>query len=151
MLREEAAHVPFVRSLYVDDRSGYGHTTSQGADIRKLRAHDFEHIRHFYEQSDDRLYVGRPGKGWVTGRLNIPVARRMVDMKGEFAGVIGTSIEPEYFENFYKALGLNAGTSLALVRSDGDLAEAERHCRRAIELAPAPHLPPYPRARQRAR
>lgn len=119
LLREEAAHLPFVRSLYVDDRSGYGHTTSGGADIRKLRAHDFEHIRHFYEQSDDRLYVGRPGKGWVTGRLNIPVARRMVDMKGEFAGVIGTSIEPEYFENFYKALGLNAGTSLALVRSDG--------------------------------
>ncbi|MGE5818759.1 MAG: PDC sensor domain-containing protein, partial [Deltaproteobacteria bacterium] len=24
LLREEAAHLPFVRSLYVDDRSGYG-------------------------------------------------------------------------------------------------------------------------------
>ncbi|HEX9145634.1 MAG TPA: PAS domain S-box protein, partial [Candidatus Binatia bacterium] len=133
LLREEAAHLPFVRSLYVDDRSGYGHTTSQGADIRKLRAHDFEHIRHFYEQSDDRLYVGRPGKGWVTGRLNIPVARRMVNTKGEFAGVIGTSIDPEYFENFYKALGLSTGTSLALVRSDGAILARVPHLTGALD------------------
>jgi len=119
LLQEEAAHLPFVRSLYVDDRFGYGHTTSQGVDIRKLRARDFEHIRHFYEKSADRLYVGRPSKGSVTGHLNIPVARQMVNARGEFAGVIGTSIKPEYFENFYKALGLTAGTSLSLVRSDG--------------------------------
>jgi PAS domain S-box-containing protein len=119
VLQEEAAHLPFVRSLYVDDRFGYGHTTSQGVDIRKLRASDFEHIRHFYEKKDDRLYVGRPSKGSVTGHLNIPVARQMVNAGGQFAGVIGTSIDPEYFENFYKALGLNIGTSLSLVRSDG--------------------------------
>ena len=95
LLQQEAANIPFVRSLYVDDRFGYGHTTSQGVDIRKLWARDFEHIRHFYEKSDDRLYVGRPGKGWVTGRLTIPVARQMVNARGEFAGVIGTSIDPE--------------------------------------------------------
>jgi PAS domain S-box-containing protein len=119
LLQEEAAQLPFVRSLYVDDRSGYGHATSRGMDIRKLRARDFEHIRHFYEKSDDRLYVGQPSKGSITGRLNIPVARQMVNARGQFAGVIGTSINPEYFENFYKALGLSAGTSLSLVRSDG--------------------------------
>jgi PAS domain S-box-containing protein len=119
LLQQEAAHLPFVRSLYVDDRFGHGHTTSHGVDIRKLRARDFEHIRHFYEKRDDRLYVGRPSKGSVTGRLNIPMARQMVNARGEFAGVIGTAIDPEYFENFYKALGLNTGTSLSLVRSDG--------------------------------
>ncbi|MGE5303278.1 MAG: PAS domain S-box protein [Alphaproteobacteria bacterium] len=121
LLREEAAHLPFVRSLYVDDRFGYGHATSQGMDIRKLRARDFEHIRHFYEKSDDQLYVGRPSKGSLTGHLNIPVARQMVNARGEFAGVIGTSIKPEYFEDFYKSLALSAGTSLSLVRSDGAL------------------------------
>lgn len=119
LLRQEAANIPFVRSLYVDDRFGYGHTTSQGVNIRNLRARDFEHIRHFYEHGDDRLYVGRPSKGSVTGRLNIPVARQMVNARGEFAGVIGTSIDPEYFENFYRALGLSADTSLSLVRDDG--------------------------------
>ena len=119
LLQEEAEHLPFVRSLYVADRFGYGHSTSQGADIRKLRARNFEHTRHFYEKSDDRLYVGRPSKGSVKGHLNIPVARQMVNARGLFAGVIGTSIKPEYFENFYKALGLSSGTSLSLVRSDG--------------------------------
>jgi PAS domain S-box-containing protein len=119
LLQQEAANIPFVRSLYVDDRFGYGHTTSQGVDIRKLWARDFEHIRHFFENSDDRLFVGRPGKGLLTGRLTIPVARQMVSARGEFAGVIGTSIDPEYFENFYKALGLSIGTSLSLVRNDG--------------------------------
>ena len=119
LLREEAAQLPFVRSLYIVDRFGYGHTTSQGADIRKLRVRNFEPVRHFYEDSDDRLYVGQPSNGWVSGRLNIPVALRMRNARGEFAGIIGTSIKPEYFENFYKALGLSAGTSLSLVRSDG--------------------------------
>jgi PAS domain S-box-containing protein len=119
VLREEAVGTGFLRSIYVYDAAGRGHTTSLGADIGRLRARDFEYLREVFDGPSDRLVIGRVISGAVTRRLNIPVARALLEKNGRLAGIIGTAIEPGYFEGFYRALNLEAGASLALLRDDG--------------------------------
>jgi PAS domain S-box-containing protein len=121
LLQETVASLRFVRAVYVDDRFGRGHTTSQATNIRSWRARDFEYLRPLYDNTaDDKLSIGLPSKGSVSGRGNLPVARRMIDASGRFAGVIGTAILPEYFQDFYNSLGLPADARLALLRPDGE-------------------------------
>ncbi len=119
VLREEAAGAGFLRSIYVYDAAGRGHTTSLGADIGHLRAPEFEYLREVLDGPSGRLVIGRVIIGAVTQRSNIPVARAILEGNGRLAGIIGTAIEPSYFAEFYKALKLEAGASLALLRDDG--------------------------------
>jgi len=121
VLREEAEEVSFLRSIYVYDAAGRGHTTSLGADIRHLRARDFESLREILESHAARPVVGRVISGAVTQRPNIPVARAVLHRDGRLAGIIGTAIEPGYFAEFYKALNLDSTASLVLLRSDGTI------------------------------
>jgi PAS domain S-box-containing protein len=119
MLREAVARIGIVISIYVDDAEGRGHTTSIGTDIRHLRVASFEHTRNAFESSADKLFFGRVTPGSVTGQVNLPVARRIVDRNQRLAGVIGTAIQPGYFAEFYKSLQAGDGTSLRLIRGDG--------------------------------
>ena len=119
VLREEAASASFLRSIYAYDAAGRGHTTSLGADIGRLRARDFEYLREVFDSPSDRPVIGRVTSGAVTRRPNIPVARALLEKDGRLAGIIATAIEPGYFEGFYKALNLEPGASLALLRDDG--------------------------------
>jgi len=119
VLREDTANVAFLRSIYVYDASGAGHTTALGSDITGLRARDFEAVREAMDTDSNRLIVGRSQPGAVTGRPNIPVARRIVDARGRLAGVIATAVEPGYFRGFFQALHLSGDASLGLLRADG--------------------------------
>ncbi len=119
VLRQEAMQPGFLRSIYVYDASGRGHTTSLGADISRLRASEFEHLQEAQKSATDRLVVGRVIKGAVTGRPSIPLAHAIRNGDGRLVGIIGTSLEPAYFERFYKGLNLESGSSLVLLRSDG--------------------------------
>ncbi|MDH4190075.1 MAG: PAS domain-containing protein [Betaproteobacteria bacterium] len=119
LLRREKPAIEFVRSLYTYDAAGRGHTTSLGADIGKLHARDTEHFRKILESGGDGLEIGRVIPGPVTRRPSIQIARGILDGNGRFAGIIGTAIEPAYFESFYKDLALDQGASLALLRGDG--------------------------------
>jgi len=118
-LRQEKPQSGFVRSLHLYDASGRGHTTSLGTDITGLHARNSEHFREIFESGTDRLAIGRVTPGPVTRRPSIQVARGILDKQGRFAGIIGVALEPAYFENFYKRLGLDEGESIALLRKDG--------------------------------
>lgn len=119
LLRERAAQAGVVRSIWVYDASGSGHSTSLGADVTKLRAKDFENTRKVLEGDMNRLVIARVVRGAITGQRNIPVAVGILDKSGRLAGIVGSAILPEYFRDFYQSLGLGEGGSVALVRRDG--------------------------------
>ncbi|OFZ98943.1 MAG: hypothetical protein A3H35_20385 [Betaproteobacteria bacterium RIFCSPLOWO2_02_FULL_62_17] len=119
MLKDGVARIGIVISIYADDAAGRGHTTSLGADIRRLRVSSFEHTRNAFESGTEQLFFGRVTPGSVTGQINLPVARRIVDGNRRLAGVIGTAIDPGYFAQFYQSLQAGDGTTLRLIRGDG--------------------------------
>ncbi len=119
LLRQDKPNIEFVRSLYTYDATGRGHTTTLGADITRLDARNSELFREVMESGSDRAFIGRVLPGPVTKRPSIQIAIGLFGGDGRFAGIIGTAIEPDYFEKFYKDLGDDKGARLVLLRNDG--------------------------------
>jgi PAS domain S-box-containing protein len=64
--------------------------------------------------------TARVGRQMTSGWF-MPVARRLEGPDGRFAGAVAASVRVAYFENFYRDVRPEAGTSIALVHDDGTL------------------------------
>jgi PAS domain S-box-containing protein len=82
---------------------------------------DREHFRVHIDSEVDRLFVSSPVLGRVSNRWSIQFTRRILDRAGRFAGVIVLSVAPSYFSRFYTKIRLPADSSVALVRSNGEI------------------------------
>jgi len=86
----------------------------------QLNLGDRDHVRaHLKEQAGDKLFIGKPLRGRLSGRQAVPFSRPIYDDDGKLAGVIIAGVAPGYFSRFYDIIDLGADASIALVRSDG--------------------------------
>lgn len=86
--------------------------TGSGADLSQRDS--FKALR----DGQEGLIVSTPIKQSTTRQWAIPISRRLVDGKGEFAGMITALLRPEYFRDLYRAPGVSL---VSLVRHDGTL------------------------------
>jgi signal transduction histidine kinase len=82
---------------------------------------DREPFRHFVENDDPSLFISAPAKDLSTGTWTIYLARRVSGSHGEFLGLVAAGIEVSYFEDFYKAIILQEGGSVTVLRRDGTM------------------------------
>ena len=87
----------------------------QGLDLSD-RAHVNTHLRG---APDDRLFIGQPLKGRLSGQWTVQFSRPILDEQGKRVGVIVAGVAPGYFSRFYDTIDLGADASIALVRTDG--------------------------------
>ncbi|THC42250.1 diguanylate cyclase domain-containing protein [Massilia sp. Mn16-1_5] len=81
---------------------------------------DRDHVgSHLRGERSDRLFIGKPITGKVSGRWTVYFSRPIFDARGKLAGVIVAGIEPAYFSRFYSTIDLGHSASIALVRTDG--------------------------------
>ena len=81
---------------------------------------DREHVNtHLRAAPLDRLFIGKPLKGRLSGRWSAQFSRPILDAQGKLAGVIVAGVAPTYFSRFYNAIDLGSDASIALVRTDG--------------------------------
>ncbi|HEV7914077.1 MAG TPA: ATP-binding protein [Albitalea sp.] len=78
-------------------------------------------VRGLQAGSHDSAYVARSVRGAATGRWVLPLARRLEGPGRRFDGVVGALLDASYFDNFYAAVHLERGTSVALLNEDGTL------------------------------
>jgi diguanylate cyclase (GGDEF)-like protein len=95
----------------------------------QLNLGDRAHISvHLQGPPADRLFIGQPLKGRLSGRWRVHFSRPIVDAAGKLTGVIVAGVEPAYFSRFYNSVDLGANASIALVRSGGIvIARTTRH------------------------
>jgi diguanylate cyclase (GGDEF)-like protein len=77
---------------------------------------------YFRALKDDphvQTYVTEPVQNRGRGAWTIFLARRVNGPFGEFLGVVLGAIRMQYFEDFYRAILLRDGSSIALLRLDG--------------------------------
>ncbi|MGJ9416933.1 diguanylate cyclase domain-containing protein [Massilia sp. CMS3.1] len=87
---------------------------------RYLDLNDREHVNtHLRGAPDDRLFIGKPLKGRLSGQWTVQFSRPILDAQGKVVGVIVAGVAPTYFSRFYSTIDLGADASIALVRSDG--------------------------------
>lgn len=108
--------------LFVGDREGF--TVHQGG-------------------LQDKLFISRPVKGRISGKWSIQMTRPIFT-DGRFAGVIVISVDPDYFVNFYKEVGLGRDASARMVRDTGEVmarsTDQEKHIGKVIN--PSPYADP---------
>jgi diguanylate cyclase (GGDEF)-like protein len=67
----------------------------------------------------DRLFIGKPRTGRVSGEWEVQFSRPILDGDGKLVGVIVAGVAPTYFSRFYHSIDLGGSASIALVRNDG--------------------------------
>lgn len=97
---------------------------AQGAVISSTNADannyaDREYFETHAADSTDRLLIGKPVLGRVSGKWIVPMTRRINKPDGSFGGVVLISVNPEFFAKDYKSAVLGPRASIALIGLDG--------------------------------
>jgi diguanylate cyclase (GGDEF)-like protein len=74
---------------------------------------------HLHGAPGDRLFIGRPLRGRLSGEWTVQFSRPIFDARGKLAGVIVAGVAPTFFSRFYSSIDVGGGASIALVRTDG--------------------------------
>ena len=87
---------------------------------KRLSLKDREHIRVQLESDQDRLFISRPVKGRVSGKWSIQFSRP-IRRDERNVGVIVLSVDPDYFNRYYKSVATGEGSVVSIVRDSGEL------------------------------
>jgi PAS domain S-box-containing protein len=79
-----------------------------------------------------RLYVGEPVTDAASGRVLLPMSRRLSGPMEEFAGVAVALVEPQQFLQLFRALDVGAGGVVALWSRSGTLIARSREAPGAV-------------------
>ena len=80
---------------------------------------DREHFRAHLGRKDDYLFISKPVVGRASGRWSVQFTRRFLDRKGNFAGVVVASLNPEHLTKFYDKIDFGSLVSISLIGDDG--------------------------------
>jgi signal transduction histidine kinase len=120
-LRRHTAALPYVRALFVTDGDGFLTQDSNHPRTPRLTVADRDYFIAHATNSGPELYISPPLLSKLTGTWFVSMSRRIENADGSFGGVAVASIEPTYFQEFYKTLELGRGDNIALFREDGIL------------------------------
>jgi PAS domain S-box-containing protein len=106
LLKNRIGRAAHARSLFVYDASGRLFASSSRYPVPKLDATpDF--VTTQLRGTGQQTLITPTLKGAVTGMLIIPMTRALWQHDGMLGGVIGVSLDPEYFEGFYRSMELS--------------------------------------------
>lgn len=127
----------------VIDAEGFVSYSTPIAAATRTSTIDREFFTVHQHTKEDRLHVGRPIKGRLSGKWSIPLSRPMFK-NGQFAGVVVIQVNPDYFVNFYKNAGLGNDGAARMIRDTGDImvrsSEQEKFVGKIIK--PSPYADP---------
>ncbi|MDR3589526.1 MAG: PAS domain S-box protein [Negativicutes bacterium] len=109
---------PLVIQLAVEDKNGYM-LASFYPSPAGINFADRPHFQAHRDTDTNKLYIGQPFMGRVTGMSSVPLSRRLSNPDGSFAGIVYVSISPEYFNNFYRAMNFNEDYIVRVLGLDG--------------------------------
>jgi len=98
---------------------GYMKTTTTGYTGASLYLGDRAHFRAHIDTKTDELYIGKPVVGRASGQLSLPLSRKLRQSDGNFGGVIVTSIDPGFVEQYYRSTSLGSQDGITLRGLDG--------------------------------
>ena len=121
--RYEAAtvkHVPEISSIWLIDKDGRHRSSSYAFPARPLDVSDRDYVKAA-KAGETGTIIGRTAIGKATGTPFFSVARRRTTASGDYDGVVSVSIEPSFFNNFYKNIVPEPNRAIVLVNADGSV------------------------------
>jgi PAS domain S-box-containing protein len=106
---------------------------------------DREYYRNLRQHDRPEVFISAPAINRVTGFWSFYLARRIDGPSGDFLGLVSAVIDIRYFEQFYQAITLQGGGSVAVFRHDGTMLARYPHVERMMGEKLAPQSPFYAR------
>ncbi|MES2283242.1 MAG: PAS domain-containing protein [Pseudomonadota bacterium] len=121
MLRSQLKELPFVRAIWMLDKTGRIVFDSDIGNIG-VDLSDREYFR-FYQQKKPSagFHLSAPVRSRTVGTWLLSVSRPIYSQQGDFLGVMVAAMEPSYFDKLWKSVDLGEGGSIVLFRTDGTL------------------------------
>lgn len=108
-----------IRAVFIYDETGRWLATSEPLDFAGLNNSDREYFQHHRAVDDRRTFIGHPVKSRSGGQWIITASRRFNHPDGSFAGVALTTIDVDFFLQFYAGFDVGPNGSIALAAADG--------------------------------
>jgi len=121
VLRSKRDQLPFVRALFVIGADGFITQDTDHPSTPRVTLADRSYFRLHRDDPGAGLDIAAPLVSRSINRWFVSMSRRINDGKGGFAGVAVAAVEPRYFDEFYRTLGMAETDSIALFRRDGTL------------------------------
>src|SRR5258706_8682950 len=80
---------------------------------------DREYFRIHLQQDSGMPFISKPVMSRITGKLSMPVTRRITRPDGSFGGIVSAIVDPSYFTDFYRQTDLGKQGFVDLVGLDG--------------------------------
>jgi two-component system, sensor histidine kinase len=119
LLENRAVNLPQVAKIFVADVDGVIVNSSRVWPAPVVSMEDRPQFSRLRDNIDTGLSIGAPVRDKIDGSWALLLARRLSNAKGQFEGVVVASVRLQHFEDFYSAVGLGEGGSIALLRHDG--------------------------------
>jgi diguanylate cyclase (GGDEF)-like protein len=121
VLTTQVAELPQLDGLHIYDEDGNWIANSRQTWPQNLNNADREYFLFHRTHEDRRPHIGIPVKSRVTGRLLVPVSRRINHADGSFAGVALATIRVDFFMRFYDSLDIGKAGAVALALENGTM------------------------------
>jgi diguanylate cyclase (GGDEF)-like protein len=121
VLQEKISGLPQLDAVTVISRHGKLINFSRFWSAPEADVTDRDYFKAMKNDPSVKSYVSEPVRNRVTGSWVIFLAHRVSGPDGEFLGIILGAIKMSYFENFFQAISLGRGGSIALEQMSGQL------------------------------
>ena len=120
-LKEKITGLPQVDAVTLIDEYGTLLNFSRSWPVPDVNVSDRDYFAALKADPNLEEFISKPVENRGNGTWVIYLARRLNDPNGAFMGLILGAISLQYFENFFGATSLGAGSSVILTREDGTL------------------------------
>jgi PAS domain S-box-containing protein len=110
---------PFSPILFVAASDGRIQAVSSEYPVRAKNISDREYFQHHLTNPDKNVYISRPINNRLTGSWLIFLTKRLSNPDGSLRMIVGISIDPLYFSDYYRTIELGKHDRIFLFRKDG--------------------------------
>jgi len=116
---------PFSPLLFVIAPNGRVQAVSSQYPVHAAYFSDREYFQHHLASQDKAVFISRPVKNRLTNSWLIFLTKRLSNPDGSLRMIVGTSIDPLYFSDFYRTTELGKHDRIFLFRKDGAILALE--------------------------
>ncbi|MBW8717922.1 MAG: GGDEF domain-containing protein [Variovorax paradoxus] len=121
LLALRVAELPQLDGLHIYDQDGNWIANSRPTRPENLNNADREYFAFHRTHAERGPHIGIPVQSRTSGRLLVPVSRRINHADGSFAGVALATIHVDFFSRFYDSLDIGQAGAVALVLENGTM------------------------------
>jgi diguanylate cyclase (GGDEF)-like protein len=119
LLKEKMSGTPQLDAVNVISRDGKLINFSRYWPAPEIDVSDRDYYQAMTANPDVKTYLSQPIQNRATGGWTIFLVHRVDGENGELLGFINGAVSLKYFEDYYQAITLRQGTSIAVLRLDG--------------------------------